>query len=179
LRRSSGQCLEPLELQGEMHTSLRARDRVNLVHDHHAHVGEHPATPGARQQDVERFRRRDQDVRSLSQHPRACRGGSIPGANRDTNFGKHRAGLLEPLPEIRQRPLEIPLDVVVERLERRDVENANGIGQRLGESVDDEGVELPQKGGQGLARAGRRENQRVAATRDRRPTLPLGLARRA
>ena len=78
-----------------------------------------------------------------------------------------------------ERTLEVSLDVVVERLERRDVEEMNRVRERTLEAVGDERVELPEEGGEGLAGAGRREDERILPARDRRPPGLLGRARAA
>ena len=57
------------------------------------------------------------------------------------------------------------------------MESRSSVGQRLLQTLDDESVELPQKCGECLSSARRRENQRVASTRNRRPSHPLRLAR--
>ncbi len=72
------QSREPLEREREMGAALVRRDGVDLVDDHRARGLEHRA-PGLRaEQDVERFRRRHQDVRRTAAHAvalggRACR----------------------------------------------------------------------------------------------------------
>src|SRR5206468_213416 len=61
-----------------------------------------------------------------------------------------------------QRHPQVALDVVVERLQRRDVEHAGTAPL----AVRGDPVERPQKGGQGLARAGGGQDQGVLATGD-------------
>ena len=65
-----------------------------------------------------------------------------------------------------ERPAQVPLDVVVERLQRRDVEHAQALPRRRAQPV-----ERVEERGQRLARAGRRLDQHVRAARDRRPAL--------
>ena len=77
----------------------------------------------------------------------------------------------ESLAQLGERPLEVALNVVVQRLERRDVEDVNRVRQRLTQPVDDELVQLPEKRRERLPGAGRRENERVRTARDRRPAL--------
>jgi hypothetical protein len=75
--------------------------------------------------------------------------------------------------------LEVPLDVVVQRLERRDVEELNRVRQGLAQTVRDQRVELPQECRERLAGAGRREDKRVRPAGDRRPPESLWIARDA
>ena len=71
----------------------------------------------------------------------------------------------------RQRAAEVALDVVVQRLERADVEHLNALaGPRA--------VERPEEGRERLPRARRRLDERVLAGRDRGPAALLGRRRR-
>ena len=97
-----------------MRAALRAGDGVHLVDDH----GLDPAQRLARlrgQHQEERLRRRDQDVgRLLAAAPRALLRRRVARADADAELG------LDP----GERAAQVPLDVVVERLQRRDVEQA-------------------------------------------------------
>src|SRR5581483_961136 len=72
-----------------------------------------------------------------------------------------------------QRPAEVALDVVIERLQRRHVEDAQPLARRSGEPV-----ERIQEGGERLSGAGRRLDQHVSAGRDRGPAELLRGRRR-
>jgi hypothetical protein len=72
-----------------------------------------------------------------------------------------------------ERTFEVALDVVVERLEWRDVEQVHRIGQRCVEPFGDEGVHLPEEGRQRLSCARGSEDERVRAAGDRRPARTL------
>ena len=167
------EALEPLEREREMRAALRAGDRVDLVDDHRAHAAEHPAPAHAREHDVQRLGRRDENVRRLAEHPRARRRRRVARAHGDADLRKLLARRVEPLAQLGERLLEVALDVVVERLERRDVEDVHRVRQRLRQPVDDELVQLPEKRRERLAGAGRREDERVVAARDRRPAVAL------
>ena len=103
-----------------------------------------------------------------------------PRARREiVGSGSPSAGRREGDPGER-RP-EVPLDVVGQRLERRDVQDPDVPGPLAGRRrrrVADEPVEAPQERGEGLAAAGRGVDQRVVAGRDRRPAVGLGRRRR-
>ncbi len=118
-----GERLQPLERQREVQAALAAHHRVNLIDDDAAHAREHGA-PGLRaEEDVERLRRRDHDVRRPPAHALPLVLRRIAGAHEgaDLDIGQpHRAQLVA---DARQRRLEIAADVVGERLERRDVED--------------------------------------------------------
>ena len=73
-----------------------------------------------------------------------------------------------------RRP-QVALDVDGQRLERRHVEDpAAPLGRRL--RLEHQPVQAPEEGGQRLAAAGRGQEQRRFAPRDRRPALGLGRA---
>ncbi len=65
------------------------------------------------------------------------------------------------------------MDVVGERLERRDVDHLSSVAQPTLEPLADEIVNGGEKRRQRLARAGRRRDQRMAARLDRRPRFGL------
>ena len=69
-----------------------------------------------------------------------------------------------------QRRAQVALDVVGERLQRRDVDEPRALVRSARAS---EAVQRPQERRQRLARAGRRRDQHVLAGRDRRPRLRL------
>ena len=126
----SAESIEPLERQREVRAALRPGDRVNLVDDHGAHAAEHAASAHGRQHDVQRFRRRDEDVRRLAKHARARRLRCVAGAHGDANLRERLAGRVEALAQLGERPLEVALNVVVQRFERRDVEDLHRVRQR-------------------------------------------------
>jgi len=84
-----------------------------------------------------------------------------------------RAHLLGDTAHLAARLGEVLVDVRGQRLERRDVDDADFIGQRAGDPFPDEVVERSQKGRERLARSSRRGNERVPPGADRRPALRL------
>ena len=149
---------EPLEREREMRAALGLRDGVDLVDDHLLDLAEDlPCL--AREHQVERLGRGDEDVGRVAHHVAPLLLRRVPGADADPYFGADPA----------QRRAQVLLHVVGERLERRDVDQARAPGARLG----DEPVERPQERRQRLARSGRRGDQRVLAGGDRRPRLRL------
>ena len=112
----------------------------------------------------ERLGGRDEDVRRRPQHPPSLVGRRVAGAHGDREL---RA-------EPRERAAEVPLDVVVERLQRRDVEEPEPLARRLVQSVDAE-----EERRERLPRAGRRLDEHVPAPRDRRPPELLRRRRRS
>src|SRR5581483_7609953 len=72
-----------------------------------------------------------------------------------------------------ERAAQVALDVVVQRLERRDVEQPKPLARRGGEPVDAE-----QEGGEGLTGARGGLHEHVASGGDGRPAERLGGGRR-
>ena len=72
-----------------------------------------------------------------------------------------------------QRLLEIFLDVVRERLERRDIEDVDFVRQPPRQPLDDQVVDGGEEGRQRLARPGRGGDQGVTVPRGDRPGLYL------
>src|SRR6185437_10096049 len=170
---------EALHRDRQVRTTLGACDSVYLVQDYRACGREHSASPQRRQHDVERFRRRDEDVRRFADHALALARRRVACAYRDAYLGKGEPSLLEPSAQLGQRPLQIALDVVVERLERRDVQQMHAVRERCREPLDDQCVQLPEERSQGLSSSRRREYECVVTTRDYRPSLNLWWRRRA
>ena len=122
------------------------------------------------QHQVERLGRRDQDVGRRAQHRRALAGRRVAGADRDAHVVAEA--------EAAQRRAQVALDVVGERLQRRDVDQPRAVLAGRRRRRRDEAIERPEERGERLARAGRRADQHVLAGRDRRPRLRLRRRRR-
>ncbi len=158
---SADQMVEPLQGQREVRAALGCRDGVDLVDDHGLDVREDLVRPRGHHQ-IERLGRRDQDVRRLAEHRLAVLLRRVAGAKADLD---RRADALE-------RRAQVAIHVVRERLERRDVDQANalaerlgvlGRGVRIGRCAPRELVDPPQERRERLARAGGRADQRVVA----------------
>ena len=148
-----GGALEALERQRQMGAALRAGDGVHLVDDHGLDPAQHlPALRG--EEEIERLGGGDQDVGRRAQHLAAL---ALVGVARPHADRQRRA-------EPGERAAEVALDVVVERLQRRDVEQAQPLAGARVEAVDP-GQERRQR----LARAGRCLHEHVRAARDHGP----------
>ncbi len=181
--RSGHEGIEALEREREVRAALGGGDGVDLVDDHRLDAREHRSRLRGEDQ-VERLRRRDQDVGRVAHHRGALALGGVARADGhgdvvgDADAAQGRA--------------EVALDVVGERLQRRDVDDAGGGARRRGcpsgarpRLNSDlarggsgrgaaETVERPQERGERLARAGGRRQQHVLAARDHGPRLRLG-----
>ena len=177
---------DALELPAQRHEPLDRGDRVHppLVADHGVHLVENDggdvseqADPAPRaQQQVEALRGGDQDLGGPAQHGAPLRLRGVAAAGLHPDLGEGSRGRGECLAQLAQRAQEVAADVVVERLERRHVEDAGGPCLPL---AAHQAVECPQEGGQGLAASGGSRDQEMLARGDARPGLPLDVGRRA
>ena len=167
---------EALQRQRQMRAALVGRQRVDLVDDHGARGREHPA-PGLRaEQDVERLRRRHHDVRRALARAIALALRRVAGAHPGADVDVRQALRAQRLADAGQRRLQVALDVVGQRLERRDVDDLRLVLERRLEPLPHQRIDGRQEGRQRLAGAGRRRDQHVPPRLDRRPRL--GLRRR-
>ena len=151
-----------------MGAPLGRRDRMDLVDDARLGAGEQLLRATGEHQ-IQRFGRGDEDVRRLAEHRLALALRCVPGPHRDTQVR----------PDAAQGHAKVAVDVVGERLQRRDVDQPDApracadvvSGWLAGQPVD-----RPQERSQRLPRPRRGRDQDVLARGDRRPRL--GLRRR-
>jgi hypothetical protein len=185
LDRPARQFHDSLQRHGQVYTSLVPHQRVDLIHDGRANRAEHVAGHRAGQDQVERLWSGDQDVGWVLDHPPPHRLGRVARAHQDVQPRQRRALLFRHPADAGQRCPQVPLHIVVQRLQRRNVEQSNALVLGLvvvrGLCVLNLTVELvnaPQKGGKRFAGPGGRQDQCMVATLDRRPALYLGARRR-
>ena len=175
-RRGRAQPLEALEAQRHVGAALRPGDRVDLVDDDLLDAAQDLAGL-AREQEVQALGRRDEDVRRMPDEVAPLVRRRVAGPARDRDPRRLHAQALRGERDPGERRAEVALHVVGERLERGDVQRADGaldaaLGRRA--RLVDQAVEAPQERRERLAAAGRRVDQRVVALADRRPALGLG-----
>ena len=159
-----------------MGAALAGHERVNFIDDDRVDRCE-PFARVRRQQQEQRFRRRDQDVGGFASEPGALDGRRIARANRD--LGNIHAGSrgARHVGDADERRPQVPFDVDRQRLERRDIKDtASLLGWRRG--PEHQTVQAPEKRRERLATAGRRQDQRRFATGNRRPAKLLRPGRR-
>ena len=176
---------QALERQRQMGTALGLGDGMDLVDDDGLGAGEDLSCCRGHHQ-IERLRCRDQDVRRLAAHRLALALRGVTGAqsDRDTGNGTNlcrgrTATAWNACPHTPQGRAKVALDVVGERLQRRDVDDPNarakGIGSVGGRvRAPRQAIDAPQKCSQRLTRPGRSADQRVIAGGDPRPAQRLG-----
>ena len=157
LHRPLHQLLQALDADRHVRAALRACNRMHLVDDQRLDRAQHVACLRGQHQ-VERLGRRDQDVGRILEDLAPLLLRRVARAHRDAHL-RLQTG---------QRAAQVPLDVVVERLQRRDVEHPQTLARRRAQPV-----ERVEERGEGLARTGRCLDEHVGAARNRRPALDL------
>ena len=169
----SSHLLEPLEAEREVRTAPRADHGVDFVDDHGADRPQHLPAALGRQQQVERLRRRDQNVGRRAQHCRALRLRRIArpdGCGYTRRVDPH---LFREALETLARFGQILVNVRAQRLQGRHVDDAYLVRQGRAEPFLKKVVERRQKRRERLPRTGRRRDERVAAFTNRCPTAEL------
>ena len=80
------QRVQPFQCKRQVSAALVVGDRVDFVDDHGADTAQMLARFGRSQQQVQRLRRRDQDVRRIAQHAGALAGQRVAGADAGANL---------------------------------------------------------------------------------------------
>jgi hypothetical protein len=172
------QRLEPFQRQRQVGAPLVAGHGVDLVDDDRLDRAQRLAPPVARDQQVQRLGRGDDEARRPPDHRGPLRAGRVARAHGHADVGRLEAQLTGHGGDLVERTLEVLGDVDRQRLERRDVDDPGGGGHRLAPLVRPvERVDRHEEPRQRLARAGGGGDQRVGPRPDVRPPQPLGLGR--
>ena len=171
------ECVQPLERQHEMGAAFVPRHRVDLVHDHGAHPAQRLPALRRGDEQVQRFRRRHQEVGWALDHGCPRRGRRVAGAEQHPEIRRQEPQLPRHAPDLGERRPEVLLDVSGERLERRDIDDPGQVLERASRRrrLAKEPVDTDEKRGERLARAGGRGDQCIGAARDGRPAGGLRL----
>jgi hypothetical protein len=159
-----------------MRAALVARERVDLIDDDRLHGGEGGPRPLGGEVEVQRLRRRDEEVRRAADHHLPLPRGGIAGPNRERDRRRFVAELPGHLGDLGEWLLEVRVDVDGKGLQRAQVHDPSGPLDHLAGLVGAvEGVDGREEPGEGLARAGWRADERVPARCYGRPAAGLGL----
>src|ERR1700730_1299841 len=173
------QGLQALARQRQMGAPLVVGHGVDLVDDDGLNIMQDRAAALRGEENVERFRRGDENVRWPLQHGAALVHQGVAGADRGPNLGHEQAALARQLQNFAEWDLEVFLYVVAQRLERGDIQHFGAVAQIAGQRLAHETVNAGQEGGERLARAGRGGDERGSPGQDVRPALLLRLSRGA
>ncbi len=143
---------------------------MNLIDHAPAQVSEHGPGRGGEHQ-VQRLGSGNEHV-GRAAHQRLPLGGRrVAGPHRDTQLGMVEPQLSRGGSDPLQRYPQVALDILVECLERGDVEQLDLV---LGQRAPAKLVETGEEGGQRLARAGGSQDESMVAAMDGGPTQDLG-----
>ncbi len=134
-RLHAGQMSQPLEREGQMAAALVACQGVDFVDDHGPHAPQHLAAADASEQQVERLGRGYQNMRWMAEHRLTLGGRRIAGADRGPDGRSPVSGLDGRGPNLGQRHFEVAMNVVGQRLERRDIDDLRFARQLPGRSL--------------------------------------------
>ena len=173
LRILLGDDRQSFEAQRQVGSALRSGERVDLVHDDRVNGVKVLASLGAEQEE-QRFRRRDEDLGRVLRLPPALFLRSVARTHVDSQGSIRFIGALREPSDPDERCAQVPLDVVGQRLQRRDVDDSDPgfVG-----GVARHPIDRREKRGEGLARTRRCDEQRVIAGPDGRPTALLNQRR--
>ena len=178
-RRTIGQRFQPLQRKRQMRAALVVGDGVDFVDDDGFDIAQNRAALFRGQQNVKRLRRGDQNVRRPLQHGPALVHQRVAGADRGANLRHQQSALARHLQNFAQGHFEILLNIVAQRLQRRNVKNFSAVVQIAGQRLADQAIDAGEKCRQRLARTGGGGDERRAPGEDVRPALFLRLGRRA
>jgi hypothetical protein len=168
-RRRRRERREALERQREMASALVGGERMDLVDDHRPRGREHLAAGLRTQEHVQRLRSGDDDLRRPAAHAGALALRRVAGSDQGSDLDVGVTERQELGADARERRFQVALNVVGQRLQRRDVDDRRFVGQRTIDALPHEIVDGRKESGERLARAGRRRDQHVATRLDRRP----------
>src|ERR1022692_4653370 len=172
------QQVKPLEREREVCAALVIGDGVNLIHDYGLDIVQDGAAAVGGEQNVERLRRGDQDVRRTLEHVAALFHQRVAGAHGGANFGHQKAALGGQRQDLAQRSVEVLLNVVAQRFERRDVQDFGAVVQVAFQRFAHQTANANEKRGQRFAGTGGSGYQRGAPGEDLGPALLLRLGGR-
>ncbi len=161
-----------------MGTALVISHRVDFVDNHCLDVAQNrPALIGG-EQNVERFRRSNQNVRRSLQHGAPLGHQRVAGADRSADLWHEQPALARHRENFAQRNLKIFLDVVAQRLQRRNIKHFRTVGKIARQCLSHQTINAGKKCSQCLARPGGRGNQSRPSGENVRPAILLRLGRR-
>ena len=149
-RRTMRQRFQPLQRQRQMRAALVIRHGVDFIDDHGFDIAQNRAALLRGQQNVKRLRRGDQNMRRPLQHGPPLVHQGVAGADRGANLRHQQAALARHLQNFAKRHFEVFLDVVAQRLQRRDVEDFGAVLQIARQRLAHQPIDAGQKRGQRL-----------------------------
>ena len=150
-QRFAGQMIETFEGKSQVRAALVVGHGVDFVDDDGANGFQDFAAFRGGQENVQRLGSSDQDMRRTREHRAALVGESVSGAHGGANVRHEEAALPGELKNFAERSFQILLNVVTQRLERRDIEDIGLVGQFPAEGFANEAIDADEKRGQSFA----------------------------
>ncbi len=97
----------------------------------------------------------------------------VSPADRDTEFWHQQTNRQRGVANFDQRLVQVFLDVIAERFQRRDIEHLRLVVEFTLKGVFEKPIDAGEKGGEGLAGTGRRGDESIRPGLDGRPGLNL------
>ncbi len=170
--------VEARQRQPEVAASFVAGQSVDFVHDYRFNLTEGLPAALRCQHQIQRLRRRDQDMGWRLDEGLAIFLRRVASAQSDRDLRPGNVQLARHVRQLLERRLQVALDVVAQRLERRDVDDLRRrLVQRPGFGLTRQRVDAAQERRQRLARPGRRRDQDVTAAADLGPAGGLRVGR--
>ena len=120
---------QTFERQRQMRAALVRRHGVNFIDDDRARARQHRAAGRGAEQDVERLRCGDEDVRRAAAHALALARRRVAGAHPGADLDIRQPTLAQCCADAGERRLQVALDVIGQRLQRRDIDYLRGIAE--------------------------------------------------
>ncbi len=139
---------------------------------------QHRAAAFGCQEDIERLRCGHQDMGRTTEHRLTCRHQRVARADSRADVRHLVTVAPREADNLRERAVEVLLDVVAERLQGRHVHDLGAIGEPAIDGCTNEPVDAGEKRRQGLAGPRGRRDQRAASCDDVRPASLLRFGRR-
>ena len=155
-RRPAGEGFQALERKRQMRAPLVVRDGMDFIDDHRLNGFEDLTAFFCSQQNVERFRRRDQDVGRAVQHGPAVMHQGIAGAHGGANLRKGQPARRCQLQDFSEWNHQVLLYVVSQSFQGRNVENLSFISEFARERLSYQTIDADQESRQRLSRTGGR-----------------------
>ena len=130
-----------------MRSPFVAGQRMNFIDDHCFHAAEHFAAFNTREQQVQRFRSGDQQMRRPAEHRRPIAVGGVAGADDGANWLRLVTGIESRLSQFRERHFQIAVDIVRKRPQRGNVNHTNAIGEPAFQRLAQQSIEAKKKCG--------------------------------
>ncbi len=160
-----------------MRATLGTRQGVDLIHDHPLNGAERLPSP-RREQQVERLRRRDQDVRRAFAEGTSLIRRRITGPDTDPDWCDGSPTARRGQCDACHGRTEIAVHVMDQGLQGRHIQHPQPVERFRGFRVAHQPVQTPQERSERLAAAGRRTDEGVLPSGDSRPAQRLRGRRR-